>query len=1575
MKFFAKVLFLVLIFGFSESWGQSMLFSSNPSDFTEDLQKQFSKQLGSGVKPVISAFNDNFKTKLNPEAQAQVIGLFQQLTKKGYRPIEVYRLFSIYSGLSSSADFSSEKVYEITTYLTKSIDGQSSKKVNEILAVFDDFLNKSLLHTSGFNKVYVLNAEYSFGFFDKKQNYFEPKVEVKEVEEKIVDEDIGWGEIGNEEEYDPWSDPSLEVSGKTATNSLETIILPSVKGFYIAFKSVDLALVGPSDSLVVAQTSGAFDFTSNVFLGQSGKVVWNLNHKEASATLDKYFIKVQGSKFIAEQAELNFPSTLNNNVKGVVEFRLENRPKGVESTFPRFKSYRNDAQVNLNMPSFSYYGGISLVGAKVYSSSLLEPYANIVANKGKRNAFEVRSRSFEITDTLITADRVSFVTRFGTDSVSHPAVRMVFNLKENHLGLYKLSKGGFRNSMYSDTFHQVDIRCDAMSWDLNASKLDFNIIAGKTEIPALFESFNYYNPDRIRYLSSAAGYNPLIAAGNIVARKKVNSITVSEMQAATKKEKFFVSNGMLIGHQMGFFDYDPLSATYSLSRKGKHYFFSYLGKTDFDDLVLSSISQGGTGGGNASIDLASKSLDIKGTQDFKFSDSLGISFVPKGQSMQIVGNKVFTFNGEIGVKNFTFYGDFEVQYEQFVVNLKRIDSIKFIPLEIYKKGGKAQLGANILFGQTGTLYLNSPDNKSGRKNLPEYPKLEIPGGALVYFNEKGRKQKFENEVNFKFKPINIDSLNTVNPVFAGVFNSGGIFKPIQENLVVMADTSMGVRHIAKMPYKIYGTETSIKTDSAIVLNKKGISSSGEITHLAGKFKTKMVSFLTDELTAEGDFGKIQETVTGAYFPDVAIGEYDLAWVPEADSMSVVSAKGFEFYNKSSLLTGGLVLRKTGLFGNGLLNRTDSDVKSNQFKFNKSGFLADNSTFNIKSGEKDAKPVFGAKHVDIDFNIQKFMVNVAGQKELLTETYKSELEFPYSSYATTIDKAVWDIKKQRITMEGLLATSVFRSTHPTQFGLKFNGTAATYDLAGMNLKISGVEAINSVDASIVPTQGLVAVMRDGKLEPFKNAKIIADTLNKYHVLTNANVTVNSKLSFVGSADYQFVNVSSDTFNIKLGNFEFSEVSPEGDLLSSKSSNKLSTIARAKVTEKDSIYLSPKMLYKGEIMMLSPFKNLALNGMVLPDLKRYPMLGGSWINYKGNKSEAISINVDNTLKDGGKPLFVGLHISTGKQTDAIYPTFLSAKKSGDDSDIFLATGLFKRDEPNKKFVVAPADPNAIGNVLEFYDDKGIIAMEGKFNLLGSPSKILETVGIGNVRLDSMKYQFATMLKLDFPISIPVTQKLGQNIVKSNLDVGNSDPAILPDSPVFMAKVNQYLGPKETVDYKNKSLKEHVPLHKFSNKFLSTMILSDVNLAWNPISNAYYSVGKIGISNIGDVDVNAMVNGYVEIVKSPATGDEVYVFLEISPTQWYFFVYRSGQLGVTSADEDFNKAIAVPETTKDKKSDLNFVDVAEATRFRKNFLKIYRGMKEEDFAKKPSDPNKLPGTPPSKSPTKKAEEKDGF
>jgi len=1577
-----KKLFFILFFIFCKisSDAQVLNLSSDPAIFIEDFSKQLEKHLGGPYsKNGLSSFSDLYKNKINDGGKKELMLLFQSLTRKGIKPLEIYTTSQFLFTYFNTGAIDAEGFATFVNYLRRTLEVQSSKKINEVIFQFDSFFRKNQLYTSNFNKVYALNGTCTFRFFDKKQDYFVP-LETPKTPKPVEneEEDIGWGDnTKEEEEYDPWNDPNLEIKPNGISDEYQVAKLPQVEGIVAVFQSVSLAMVSPSDSIVIKNTSGGYDFVNGVFVGEKGQIDWIADTDPASARLEKYYFKSITGRFFSDNVQFEHQDHLMGTIKGLLEIKLEKRNIGKKSSYPRFKSYKNDAKIKINYPYYNYSGGYSLVGSVVSSQSLLEPFSKLIINKDQRNQFEVIGRNFYFIDTLIRSDKVSFMTKFGKDSVSHPAVKMEFDLKNNHLQLNKLEKGGFRNSMYSDTFHQVDIKSDAMSWDLSGGKMNFYIVAGKTEIEAVFESFDYYNPERIRALSAASGFNPLIAAGNIVARKKKNIITIDEMQAFTRKERFQVSNGMLIGNQMGFFDYDPYSNTYKLSRKGEHYFLVFNGKKDFDDLVLTSLSSGGKTAGNASIDLESKSLDIRGAQDFKLSDSLGISFVPTDKSMKVVGNKIFSFEGKIIVKNFKFFGDFEVEYEKFLVKLKRIDSITFIPLEIYKNGGKTEIGGHFKYGTTGVLYLNSPTNKSGRKNLAEFPKLDIPGGVLVYFNEKGRKQKFGKEVFFKASAISIDSLNGINPAFAGVWQSGGIFKPINENLVVMPDTSMGIFHRARLPYQLYGTESQIKPSTEITLNRAGIKSAGEISHLAGKLQLKDVKFYADRVTGNGESGKIIETSAsgGVFFPEVTINEFNMFWSPADDSMAVSSEKGFSFYNGTSTLKGAIVLKKPGLFGDGKLDRSDSDTQSKHFKFNRSGFLAENSTFNIKSIDNPEKPIFSGKHVGIDFSVQKNIVGIKSQNNDLDGNLNSTLEFPYSAYSTTIDNATWNIKDKKITMQGALESSLFTATTPNQYGLKYYGTGALYDIANTSLNITGVQEIHSADAAILPPDGKVFVKKDGTLESFTKAKIITDTLNRYHTLTNASVKINSRLSFAGNADYQYVNVSSDTFNIKLGNFEFAELTADGQMLSTKSSGKLSTIARAKITEKDSVFLSPRMLYKGEITMLAPFKNLAMNGQVLPDLKKYPMFGGSWINYKGNKSEAISINVDETLRDGGKPLWVGLHIKDGAMMDALYPTFLSTKISGDDLDMFLATGVFKRDEPNKKFVVSAADENQIANRYEFYDDKGIIALEGKFNLLGAPTKIFETVGIANIFMDSLKYQFATMMKLDFPLSIPNTQKLGQNIVKANLDAGNSDAAIVPDSPVFQSKLNQYVGRKEVDTYLSKSAREHLPLFKFSNKFLSTMVISDLNLRWNRVTNAYYSVGKIGISNIGDVDINAKTNGYVEIVKSPQTGDEIHIMIEISPTSWYYFTYKSGTLGVTSSDEDINKLLAGPVGGKEKKSDVEFLDLAQAQKFKKQFLQKYRGIKEEEVVKKPVSSKEDPTTPAKKAPVKKTEEKEGF
>lgn len=1552
-KFFRKKLsewnmryvFIIFLFCGNQLCGQVLNLPANPANFIEEYSKQTEKQLGASVQQVNGRFVPFFQNNLSESAKSELVSTISFLSKKGLSPSEIVRFSEV---LMVYADSPGADVSQFLSFLQKDFQAQSAKKITPIINQLDLFYKKGELYSSDFNKVKLNNNGAKLKFLDKPQAYFAEEGTAYGTNQEFVD----WG-MGEDDGWD--------TETRVSSVSQNQTVLPKVQGLFFEFGQSDVVLTSPSDSFNIQGVNAAYNFSDGILLGQGGKLFWEVSGKVVSAALDKFSFKPDNGKLLCENAKVEHPELLKEPIAGVLELKMEKRAGNEPSTYPRFKSYKNNASYILNLEDYEFLAGYQVIGNVVSSSSINDKYAKLWVNKeSKTKQFEAVGTKFIINDSLITSDRVSFVARFGVDSVSHPAIRFEYNIPKAQIQLNKVHKGGFRQAMFSDTFHQVDIRCDAMSWDLNSGKMDFYIVAGKGHVAAEFESFDSFFSNRLSTLSSQTGFNALMAAANVVGKKKKNAFGAEEIMKVSGKERYMVRNGLLIGNQMGFFDYHPFEDYYSISRKGLHYYFVATGKKDYDDLVFSSLNTQEGQSKNATIDFETKSLDIMGAQNFKLSDSLGIKLLPDNQSMQVIGNKVFSFNGKIVVKNFTFYGDFVLEYEKFLVNLNRIDSITFIPLEIYKRGGKLELAANFRFGKTGKLYLNSPDNKSGRKKHPEYPKLEIPDGVKVYFNEKGRIEKFSEAVEFFAESLSLDSLNTINPSIAGVFSTGSIFKPINDNLVVMPDSTMGMQHKAAGNYKLYGSGASIRPSGEIVLNKNGIFSSGEIKHLSAILNVEKVKFFEDYAVANGLSGSIAEKQTEkAYFPNVNISDFDMFWSPAADSMSVASTKGFEFYNASTVLSGGLVLRKAGLFGKGDLARKDSDISSSNFKFDKNGFLADDASIKVKADEQLA---FSGKNVNIDFDVTDNLVQISPINSGFDNHETAFLEFPSSQYKTTIDKAVWNIKDKQISMEGALENSLFTSTASNQYGLKFKGTGAKYDIAAKKLSMSGVEEINAADAAIKPPKGIVLVKEDGKLGSFENAIIVADTLNRYHTLTNANVTINSKLSYSGNADYRYVNVSLDTFNIKLGGFEFAEINANGQILNSKGSGKLSTIAKASVSEKDHVFLAKKMLYKGDLTMLAPFKNLSLKGQVLPDLKRYPMIGGSWIDYEGSKSENVSINIDETLRDGGKPLYVGLHMKYGADTDGIYPSFLSMKGSSDDQDIFVARGTFGRDESQKKFYVVPTEE--LGNGADFYDDDGVLELFGSFNLLGVPTKIFETVGKASVDMDSLKYRFETMMLFDFPMPIPTVQKFGQNLVKANLDAGNTTAAVEPASDDFIRKLSQVVGAENAQKYRDASQKGHDPLFKQSTKFLKSLVISKLNLLWNPTANAYHSVGKIGISNMGDVDINAQVDGYVEIVQSHSTGSELNIYLDISPNKWYYLLYRNGKLGVVSSDEEVNRMLNVSDG-KEKEKGVTFLDVNDASSFKKRFLMNYKGMTEEDFKKAEKQPAKK----------KETKESDGF
>ena len=1585
----------LLLFLTTAAKAQVISLSNEPGQFISDLEDVFKKGKNEIAIAEFNSFKPHFENGFNDEARKDFIQLSQAMVKRGHKMPEFYELLLLMNVAMNKEAVPEAQRNRLISYLRLLAASQPLRETISTYRTLHQFLTQNLLYTSKFNKLYVFNGAFDFAYFDKPKDYFDNK-ESAENPEKIQEpeEDYGLFDDWNkpEAEYDPWDDPNLEVKA----GDYRLIPIPKISNLIIVLKEADLVFVTPSDSLFLKNTSGAVDLLAETFVGEGGSVTWeNVFLPEVKADLSEYTFKIHKPYVQAEKVTFTYEDRLEEPIEGVFELKATSRNKNEPAQFPRFKSYENKARFKNLQDGLTYTGGFSLIGNRVFSTSLYHNISTLWVNKGETNSFRVDGKKIEFTDSLITSNQVIFMSPIGEDSIFHQAVQFRYEIPNKQLTLTKVPKGGFRNSMYSDTFHEMDIKCDAMKWNLNTGKMDFLIIAGKSEVPAIFESFNYYNQGLLRELSNIAGFNPLIFLGNYLFKKGVNRFDLFEIQDKIPKTPSQIKNGVLLALQMGFLVYDPYTDTYSLSRKGIHYFKSAIGRGDYDDLMFASVA--GNGAGNASIDRNSNALDISGTKEFKLSDSLGIRFLPKDQSLKMEGSKSFKFNGEIVVKNYRIYGDFEVDYEQFLVNLNQIDSIIFTPATIYQKGGRVIIGQNITYGKTGTLYLNAPDNKSGRKRIPQYPRLVVPDGAVVHFNENFRKQPYGDEVFFKIDHIDHDSLNTEDLAYSGMFNSGGIFAPFRETLTVMPDTSVGFIHKPRSAYKLYGAASEFKFDEPLRMTREGLVSKGTLSHLAANLPLEKARFGTEVMEMAGESGSIKETYLNnqTYFPDVKINNYTATWKPAQDSLVLASTETFSFYNASTRLTGGLVIRNSGLYGQGKLERNDSETESDAIKFNKSGFHGGESSFLVKSGEENGKSVLEGQRVDVDFNLENQLVDISPVSGSIDDTLLSSISFPYAAYKTSIDNAIWDIKKKTISMKGDVQKSHFTATAPNQFGLTFSGSEALYDIDKNTLNVSGVPGINTVDAIIVPADGKVAVLAEGKLEPFTNATVIADTLNKYHTLTEANITINSKLSYSGNASYRFENVSGEVFNIKMGSFEFAEITPEGEILKSKKSEKLSTIARASLTEKDSVYLSPKILYIGDMTMLAPFKNLNLRGQVTPVLTNYPVLGNNWINYSGNKSEEILINVDEILKDGGKPLYAGIHLNPTSSSEALYPTFLSAKRSEDDYDVFLARGIFMRDEANKRFVIESGSKNdrvANSNTYELYDEEGLIKLSGRYNLLTPDlSQFVETVGLAEITLDSLSFDFNTLMKFNFPIPIPMVAKMGDNIVKTNLDAGNSDPGFIFDSPEFSAKLSAFLSPKETNDYQEQYLKGHVPLFKLSPKFFGSIVFSDLKLKWNPVFNSYRSVGPLGISNIGETDINASVPGYFEIIKNPRLGDEIYIFLELSPDTWYYLGYKGGQLGIISSDFEFNKMLNSDDKAKSTKGmEIMNADMAEAMAFRKRFLMSYLGVSEEAFKKPARTPVAAPGaitpvqvpasatedgtsTQPAKKPA--VEQQDGF
>lgn len=1402
---------------------------------------------------------------------------------------------------------------------------------------------------------------------------------------------------------DGWGDaPAGDAIGSMLAYAPEP--MPPVAGAVLVLKDVDLQIglgasaadsTGASGGTVVKGTTGALLLTKGQFVGNGGTLQWEPKPGDiATAKLKQFAFDVSKPGFKAEGATLEYPAVLEKPIDGVLDYRALRAGTKSRSTYPRFASFTNDARLIKLGDGITYRGGFALAGAKISTNALDNSLSTIALSKDDTLRLRALSNAFQLGDSLISANRAVVVLRGqGPDSITHPGVKFKYAVGR-HMATLVRNQGPFRTTPYTDSYHKMEINAELVKWDIRSPYINFAMITAKNQVFASFTSKERFSHEYYHQQKTTSRFHPLQLVWAYAKEKKVESFYLTELAESRKLSPQALGKAMGGLARDGFISYSGTTGLVTLLPKLDHYVLSAKNKKDYDHIHINSLSPSGK---NATLNLQTKEILVRGVDRFNFlADSANVYMEPDSGLVRIQQNRNMKFSGRLTSSDLAFVGtEFVFDYDGFYVDMAKIDSTIVRDKKKKVEGGKSATMALTSPGKqsSGRLYLNRPDNKSGRRKLGKYPSFESQSGAYVYFSDPAiQGGVYDTTVFFELPPFRLDSLNgsAKAPVgLMGVFHSGGIFPDLTTKLTIQPDGSSGFTYdVPPEGIAAYGGKGTLSNQ--IKMDNGGLQGVGSLKVKEATLKSDQFVFYRDSAVAVGQSVAIAGSATS---PKLEGSDYLMKWYAGRDSLTMTTQQEpFKVYDKGEYaFTGTAIVTPAGLGGSGTLDGATASVASESLTMAADAFDAHHALLIIKSAD-EKKPALKAKDAAVHYDIKGGFAEFSPEQVGAATTELAGVEF-----STSLPGGRWDFKKKRVTLkvpEGAgTASAFFVSTKPELQGLRFPAAGGVYDLEKLQLRATGVPYLTVGDARVQPDSLRVIVNEGAKIAPFQHAVITMDTLTKFHRLYDGEIQIHSRTRFTGSASYRYAN-RGDTATIRFNDFRIDSASvllhekavasanvdpladaPEPDKKADKAAakaekaekkrreqqaknaaitgygegappNGLVTRARALVSEKEQVFVAPRIQYRGGMAIISRRRGFSNEGEGRLRLGK-DLNSSDWFTITDSIDPAnVRIPIAGLRAADGSPLVTGIVRSDA--TSKLYPLYVGVKQDPADLMVFEVGDVVTYNKSKDEFTMGSDKRDGFevneGNVLTWNGRNGGATLRGKLNFINQNENFhVEASGFGTGIPDSGVYELSTLIMLDTKLPGKSTSTMGENIAKSStggmraLEVGENMTSKLGDIVGSkLAKTFGQVRPGAIPD----------PLFRLSPKFDKTLVLNDVKLKWSKKNRAWYSVGAIGVANAGQTSINSMMEGYLEI-KRTAEGDYLELLLEPDPSTSYHFKYANGTLLAYSSWENFSKEIIEKQPKEDYLTSTKFGiwpgDEFQKDQFRGWFLKQYRSEEE--------------------------------
>lgn len=1289
----------------------------------------------------------------------------------------------------------------------------------------------------------------------------------------------------------------------------------------LVYDEVNLIATRKEDSIVIKNTRGVYYPFEQIWRGEGGVVTWERFglDPEVHAELGTYEIETKNSLYEVPEAKLYYPLFFGNRpVEGRFADKLVSQNLATGGSYPRFESKDELIEIRNIGEGISLKAGFRLEGTTVYGFGNSDTKAVFeLHNKAGELVFRGRSGLFTVRrEERLAGESVRSTIYFENDSIYHPSVNVRFDIQQRSLQLTRGNRGSDRNPFYS-SFHNINMDADRIDFLIDKDSIYINkrgLGYNKREVPVAFESLNYFEESDYRRLQNIATTNP-IALLKIAYEETGERVFDADRLARKLNPNFSVENINSLLYDLvskGFVNYDAEKEQVELKDKVFLYADASQKKVDYDNLKI--ISE--TRETNAEFDLINQVMQINGVSSIELSATQRVGFRPFGNSIRMLRNRDIDFDGRLFAGFTAFSGkDFHFDYEKFQVVM---DSVRFFDVflptgEVSKSGQPVakSIGSRIEH-LTGVLLIDAPNNKSGKDDIEIFPNLESKENSYVFYDYEGTKGGAYTRDSFYFKldPFSLKRLDKIRASdleFDGEMVSAGIFPVFKERLLLQEDTSLGF--ITNTPAGGYPTyQGKGNFEGEISLSNKGFLGSGTLSYLGAVVNSEDLVFKPKQLTGSAKAFNLAETRTAELEVPKAHGiDVQIDWQPYSDSMYVTSKEApFELFQEGQhTLKGTLILTPGGLKARGLFDWAKASMTSDLFSFGYFSAHADTTDLKIKAFDSDELALTTSRlKGDVDF--VKQMGTFKANEEFLTTT------LPYNQYETSFNEFDWDMKAETVTFKTLEdKLGSFLSIHPDQDSLSFQGKSARYDLKTNLLQIGGVPYIVASDAFIYPENGEVEVQPGAVITPFENARIVADTVNQYHVINRAKVKVLGRKEYRASGFYEY-NIGN-----KKQEIEFAEIIGTRVGEGSRSEKRSVTRAIGEIKQSDQFYIDHKTLFQGTIKLAADKPQLGFEGFAKFESKTLPTKHWFSVNFEGDKND-LAISYDTPLNPDGEQLHTGLFLS--KETASTYPRIMSPLYFRKDRPVLPVKGIVQYDEKTDKFIFGDSlkvmgGPTVYkGNKLVFDNRTGKIEMEGHFNL-GSALKncsvaaagVAETA-FGETIVDTLMGTSAMSSETTAEFMLGITLNVPDNLIKImqqdfQSSTFDSRPIVFAkDMPFYRRTVAELFNDNKEMQQVIDGISTgSLVIPKKENPF--TVLFDKVPMTWDRDYQSFVSTTeKIGLMTVGGETVNSEVEAYIE-VKMPTNDDDRLYFYIKSPSQlYYFFGYKQGIMNIFSNNTRF-------------------------------------------------------------------------